>query len=449
VNWQQGNSFVQATYTIPVPAAGQAAIVHIHGVHPSDQAAEDFVKNTKSQQLLTGVSSELRKLIVNFRATGMMLGERELLRGDMLDVIELRTGDQLRGTLAPATYKVDTGFGTIDLPAGRVLGMITAGSFRPRQLLVTREGEIIGGALQTDTISIQLSSGQTTAVPLSQVSRLGYRKSADETDELVFNQPMMVLRTGDRLAFDAPAEPIEILTRFGKVRLPMGKFASIDLQGNESAVHVATLADGSRFGGLLQADQLSLKLAATGQTISLPVGAIASLQMQAETVEPAAGAPRLLLAGGDELVAPLQGELKLDTAFDTLTLKAAEISAITPLKESGFDVQVTLWDQTTVSGQLRDGLLQCLLAGDVPLSVPLPLLEEYNQPQPMPSGGAVENIQKLVTQLNDDDFAKREQAEQQLVALGDVIVPVLNELRPKQQLEGQQRIDSILAKLRK
>ncbi|HRK32070.1 MAG TPA: hypothetical protein PLD59_13450, partial [Tepidisphaeraceae bacterium] len=146
---------------------------------------------------------------------------------------------------------------------------------------------------------------------------------------------------------------------------------------------------------------------------------------------------------------PLQGKMQLDTAFDTLSLNAAEITSVVPLKESGFDVQVTLWDQTTVSGQLRDGALQCLLAGDVSLSVPLPLLAEYTQPQPMPSGTAVENIQKLVLQLNDDDFAKREQAEQQLIAIGDVVVPVLKDLRPKQQLEAQQRIDSILAKLKK
>lgn len=449
VNWQQGNSFVQATYTIPVPANGQAAIVHIHGVHPSNEAAENFVKNMKTQTLLAGVTADVRKLIINFRATGMMLGERELLRGDSLDIVELRTGDQLRGTLSAQGYKIDTGFGIIDLPADRVIGMITAGSFRPRQLLVTREGEIIGGALQAETISIQLSSGQTTAVPLSQVARLGYRKLVGDSDDIAFSKPMIVLRSGDRLAFEPPSEPIEILTRFGKISLPMAKFAAIDLQGTESAVHVATLTDGSRFGGLLQTDQVSFKLAATGQAISLPVGAIAMLQMQADLPEPAADAPTLLLSGGDELVAPLQGELKLDTAFDTLTLKATEITAITPLKESGFDVQVTLWDQTTVSGQLRDGLLACTLAGDVKLSVPLPLLEEYAQPQPMPSGNAVENIQKLVGELGADDFPAREQAEAQLVALGDVVIPVLKELRAKQPLEAQQRIDSILTKLGK
>ncbi len=449
VNWQQGNSFVQATYTLSIPANGQAALAHFHGVHPSNEAAAAFVKETRPQHLLAGVGSELRKLIVNFRATGMMLGDRELLRGDVLDVIELRTGDQLRGTLAPASYQVDTGFGTIELPSARVLGMITSGSFRPRQLLVTRDGEIIGGTLRAETISIQLSSGQATAVPLSQVARLGYRKGVEEVDEVPFGKPMIVLRTGDRLAFEPPAEPVELLTRFGTVRLPMSKFAAIDLRGTESAVHVATLVDGSRFGGLLQAEQLSVRLAATGQAISLPVGAIALLQMQAELPEPATDAPTLELAGGDLLVAPLQGKMQLDTAFDTLSLNAAEITSVVPLKESGFDVQVTLWDQTTVSGQLRDGALQCLLAGDVSLSVPLPLLAEYTQPQPMPSGTAVENIQKLVLQLNDDDFAKREQAEQQLIAIGDVVVPVLKDLRPKQQLEAQQRIDSILAKLKK
>lgn len=447
VNWNPGNSFVQVTYKLTVPANGQAALMHLHGVFPSQDAAQEYIQAVKEGKLLAGVPAEVRKLIANYRAAGFMLGDRELLRGETLDVIELRTGDQLRGTLQQPAYQLQTSFGDVTLPADRVVGIVTAGSFRPRQLIVTREGEIFGGFLKGETITLQLSSGQTTAVPLSQISRVGYRKRASEPEEIAFTKPVIVLRTGDRLAFEPPSQPVELATRFGKVSLPMDAFAMIDLQDADTGVHVATLADGSRFGGLLQTDQLTLKLAATGEAVTIPLGQVGVIQMRAEAPEPASDAPRLSLVGGDVLVASLVGDLKLDTAFDTLSVNADEIVSVSPLKESGFDVQVGLWDQTTVSGQLRDSVLRCRLAGDVTLAVPLPLLADYRQPNPRPSEAMSQSIRSIVADLSADDFQKREQAEAQLVTMGKVVVPTLKQLRDSQPLEAQQRIDSILRKV--
>lgn len=447
VQWQQGNSFVQPTYRFAVPPKATVAIAHVHGIHGTAEAAEQFVRSREGK-LFQGVPPEIRKAIINFRAGGMMLGDREMLRGETLDVVELRTGDQLRGTLSAKSYTVQTSFGDIEVPAEKVIGMLTAGSFKPRQLLVTRDGEIIGGTLKGDTIALELSSGQTTAVPLSQVNRVGYRKGPDEVDEVTFTKSMVLLRTGDRLAFFPPAEPVNILTRFGRISLPMDQFASIDLRGTESAAHIATLNDGSRFGGLLENPQLQLKLATSGQTIPLPIGAIAMIQNSAETPEIAATSTSLKLAGGDELAAELTGVLKLDTAFDTLTINADEITAVAPLKESGFDIQVTLWDQTTVSGQLTEPALQCKL-GETTLSIPLALLEQYRQPNPRPSRAVENQIKAIVSELNAEDFKQRESAEAKLVTMGEIVIPILRQLRDAQPLEAQQRIDSVLKKVQK
>ncbi|MDW8261798.1 MAG: hypothetical protein RMJ35_04665 [Phycisphaerales bacterium] len=447
VNWQPGNSFIQVAYPLQIAPGGRVAIVHLHAAHPSVESARQFIEKSTASRLLKGVPFDVRKAIANFRVGGLLLGERELLRGESLDVIELRTGDQLRGTLGQRSFRLRTAFGEVEAPAEKVIGMLSAGSFRPRQLVVTGDGEIIGGTLSDEAIELELSSGQRTAVPLGQISRLGYRKRPGEPEEPAFSKPMVELRSGDRLAFVPPAEPVQFLTRFGRVSLPLESFASIDLTGTEAAAHVAVLSDGSRFGGLLLSENLQLKLTTTGQTVTFPAGAIARIMVSAEQPDPRDGDPTLALAGGDVLVARLTGTLQLETAFDTLALNADEIVALAPLKESGLDVQVTLWDQTTVSGQLREPILDCILAGDVPLRIPLALLSSYRQPNPRPSATVVKQISSMVAELSAEDFRLRESAEERLIKLGPVVVPVLKELRDAQPLEAQQRIDSIIKRL--
>src|SRR5206468_3006490 len=118
---------------------------------------------------IASLPPELRKIIVNFPGAQSFVGDRELLRGAMLDVIELRGGDKVQGTLKDGTFKLATFYGTIELPAKRVISIFNVGEFRPRQLLVTTDGEIFGGTLAKQTLELELSSGQKIQVPLSQM----------------------------------------------------------------------------------------------------------------------------------------------------------------------------------------------------------------------------------------------------------------------------------------
>jgi hypothetical protein len=113
------------------------------------------------------------------------------------------------------------------------------------------------------------------------------------------------------------------------------------------------------------------------------------------------------------------------------------------------DVQVTLWDASVVSGQLQDPSLRCKLGSGVTVSIPVALVEEYNQPTPAPAAGMVDKIKSAVSQLNADDWKVRDRAEAELTSMGPVVISVLKELRASQPPEAQQRIDQILANVAK
>lgn len=71
-----------------------------------------------------------------------------------------------KGTLREKAYQVQTTYGLVDLPAERVVAMVTLGQYKPIQLLVTADGEVFGGHLKGEVVRLELSGGHVTAVPL-------------------------------------------------------------------------------------------------------------------------------------------------------------------------------------------------------------------------------------------------------------------------------------------
>ncbi len=451
IAYQQGNSQVMANMSLAIPAGKEVAVMHFHTTSPDPVTGVKWVQAIKEAQLMKDIPPALRKLIVNFNNGQSFIGDYEILRGDLFDVVELRTGDQYRGTVKEASFKLSTFYGPVELPVDKVIGLINVGEYRPRQLVVTADGEIFGGKLEKDTIAMELSSGQITQVPLAQISRLGYRKRAGEPEEWTFDKPLVLMRSGDRMGVQMPAFDIDVATRYGALKLKPAAVAAIAFANEEHGIHEVFLADGSKFAGLVTADRFDMKLSSSGKDtpVTFPCSAIARVQLSPRMNEPDENTPTLSLTNEDQLVGVLAGKLKLETAFDTLNLEAGQIKSLRHSKGSVQDVQVTLWDETTVSGQLTDTELTCNLRCGVSMRVPVALVEEYNQPSPQPSDALVKRVKELVADLNADDWKARDRAETQLVGLGPVIIGALKQMRGAQTPEAQQRIDSVLKQLGK
>jgi hypothetical protein len=454
IEWQNGNNVVSGSIQLNIPAGKEVAVVHLHAIQPTQDAAATWVKNLKETDILKALPHDIRKLVVNFAGTQGMIGDVEILRGDLLDVVELKTGDQLKGTLKEPAFDLATFYGPVSVPVDRVIGLLNVGQFRPRQLVVTVDGQIFGGALKKQTMDLELSSGQLTQIPLSQISRVGYRKRADEPEEWTFEKPIVLMRSGERIGVKMPAGPLECQTRYGKLSLKPEQVAAVVLQSEDSGVHEFHLIDGSKFSGLLSAENFEMKLdaAAAGspeQSVDFPVSAIARLQLTPKVVEPDDNTPTIGLANEDMLVGAITGQLKIDTAFDTIQINASEVRSMTHPKENSVDVQVVLWDGSSLSGQLQEQELTCQLTGGVEMRVPVALLVDYNQPQPQPSPEMQERIRGVIADLNADDWKKRDRAQASLVSMGPVAISTLKKMRDNQPPEAQKRIAEILNELEK
>lgn len=445
--WPQGSNTVTANLALVVPAGKDVAIMHLHKAIANQDAGVQYVNTVKEAALLKTIPAAIRKIIVNFPNPQGWIGDVELLRGEMLDVVELRTGDQFRGTLTETAFALQTFYGPVNLPVDNVVGIINVGQFRPRQLVVTSDGQIFGGRLKKETLDLQLSSGQVTQIPLAQVSRVGYRKRAGEPDDWVFTKPMVLMRTGERMLIKPLSANVDVATRYGKLTLKPENMAAISFQNEENGVHEVTLSDGSKFSGLLAADSFAVVLETGAQPVTFPASAVLKFQLTPTLPDVDELAPTIHLLNEDELVGTLTGKLSMETAFDTIAVNATEIRSLTRAKDSVQDVQVVLWDGTSVSGQLQTPDLDCELKCGVTMKVPVALLDEYVQPQPRPSPSMVEKIKAIIVDLNADDWKQRDRATAALIGMGPVASSALKELRAKQPPEAQKAIDIVLQKL--
>lgn len=453
VSWVQGNNQIQASIGLNLAPGKQMAIMHLHMTAPTQDAGAHFMTDFKDAPLLKSIPTALRRLIVNFRSGQDFIGDVEILRGDAMDVVELQDGDSFKGTLKEPSYNLQTFYGDITLPPDKVIGIINIGQFHPRQLIVTSDGQIIGGHLKKSTVELEMSSGQVTQIPLSQISRIGYRKRAGEPEEWTFDKPMVLLRTGERMGVQIPTGLIEFVTRYGTLSLKPEQVASVQLQNDDNTVHQIELTDGSRFAGLLTADSFAMKLDVGGapQDVKIPTSAIVRLQFTSKVKDADASTPIIKLSNDDQMVGSLAGELKLATAFDTIQINAPELRSLTHIPDRGAqDVQVGLWDGTTFSGQVEEPELTCALESGVMVKVPVALVQDYSQPQPRPSAATIERIKGIIQKdLGNEDYHVRERARAQLISLGAPVISVLKELRQNLSPDEQKSIDVVLEEIEK
>ena len=355
----------------------------------------------------------------------------------------------LRGTINDENYKLTTFYGDVNLPNSQVIGLINVGQFRPRQLVITTDGQIFGGKLDRDSVTLELNSGQMTQIPVAQIARLGYRKRPNEPEDWTFDKPYVLMRTGDRVAIAMPTTPVDVHTRYGELKLDPASVASIAFQSEDNGVHEIYLTDGSKFAGLVSADQFDMKLADGSQVVKFPASSVVRLQLSSKVAEEDDSLPTVSLSNEDQMVGTLTGSMKFDTAFDTIAMDGEQIRHLTHVTQGSTDVQVTLWDNTTLSGQFEQTEVDCKLLSGTTVKLPMALIGEYNQPLPMPSTASLEKIKAAVADLNADDWKQRDKAEQTLVSFGPAVIRPLLQLKPSQPPEAQQRIDSVIKTLKK
>jgi len=444
VNVQQQQVFVN--YSVPVPAKGTSVVCYFESQGNSVDDLTKLMKTLRPYKLMKDIPSAVRRMLVNMPLSAG-IGSVELSRIESADTVITAHGDPIYGKIENASFVLDTLFGPMTLPAKQVLGM-AAISGQDRQFRVLLAGgQIIAGAMPAgDKLKLTMPAGGDLAVPFQDVQQAGYRISADRPEEAAFGAPIMVLRTGDRVAFDGAAIGLRLRTSHGAIALKAEDLLSITMDNPGNGIHRATFLNGSQLAGFLEPESIPLTLV-LGPKLTVPRNLISEIRF-APDEKPDGTLDCVRLSNGDELFGRLATEeLTVQSSYGVVKLRPENIRNVTFSTTHLGRTAMTQWDGTTLRGQCTPQMLSFQIVPGPTLDLYIGQCVEITRSQALPPKEIRDRLQKLVGQLGAESYKDRQAASEELQKMGKGIVPILQKHLSASDPEVRQRIEDVIEKL--
>ena len=362
----KGQTEMQYNYTLTVPAGKAAALCFFESQHPTFDKAKDFMKDFDPRAELEKVPAGLRKIIVNMAIPTFSLEGIELPREEKADLAVMRKGGELRGTIVCEKFAVATAFGKVELDAAKVLGMASPAESGSLVQLAMVDGQMITGKL-TSPLAIKLDNGTEMKLSPKEFRSVAYRISKERPQEITCTNAFVVLRSGQRLFFQAGNAEVDYRTVYGKIKLDAKQVSAIHFDTADGGLHRVEFRSGSVVSGILDPNSLTFKLS-LGMDLPTRVENIRRIEFPGEPAEP--DAARATLRNDDELVGALaETQLEIQTDNGKVTAKPDEIDSL-EFSDTGLgQVQIKLKNNNSFSGKIMGKRLKFKLDNGPELSV--------------------------------------------------------------------------------
>ncbi|HUT61043.1 MAG TPA: hypothetical protein VNA25_24615, partial [Phycisphaerae bacterium] len=334
----------------------------------------------------------------------------------------------------------------VKIPAAAVVGVVPAGGQSQAWVLLT-DGQSVFGALAEPEIRIELSAGSELKVPLGSLRQCGFRITEDKPIVAPKRAAMLLLASGERLAWESLGQTLHLQTAFGRAALPAGGLLRIDSAGLPGGPFRAMTANGSTLTGMLAEEQVRLKLA-LGPELAVPPERLRSLTFDANAVRSEVDATMILRSGDRLLGRVLQDRLTVQTEFGEVKLPPGSVNGLRFDANRPGAVSAVAWDGARVEGRLGAKAVEFQVgAGGPRLSVLVGQIVSIERSVALPPPDVLRKIEALIVKLGAASYKHREAATQDLIAMGKAIVPLLKKHRNDPDPEVRQRIELILEKL--
>ncbi len=248
---------------LTVPARKAVALCLFEAQRRPYDAAVKFLKEFKHSAELKRVPRPLRKILLNMGSQGLQVGAVEVIRTEEADLVVLRTGDEIRGTLTNPDYALATEFGEMKFPARRVIALAALPGAGQQTFIILADGQVVAGRLTSGPVKVTLAGGSPLEVPASSIVQAAYRICPDKPEEITPARAMVELRSGPRLGFEHAGRRFAFLTPHGRIQLTGEHLRAIEMDTPAGGLHRAIFRNRSVLAGLLAEEQISLKLKLT------------------------------------------------------------------------------------------------------------------------------------------------------------------------------------------
>jgi len=371
VSLMQSSDSPTISYVVEVQPGDAVALVLFSAQRTNREQASDWLATFDPATEM----SDITYPVLNFGGGGRRVGGPKvsgLLRGDRRDVVELRSGDRLEGTILDNAWQVTTRYGDHGSKLKDVAGILFTDPAGGEGVLVTRRGEVFVGSMGGEPVAFKLPGGRKLSLPRDKIARIGLRLDEDEGD-FQPTEDQVILRRGDHLHGKLQGTAVTLTTPYGTIEVPLDRIAGIDYRADGDSLHRVTLADGSVLSGLLLNDAIEFKHR-SGQTLTLGWDQLAGIVVPGLLLEPAVDptTPVLTLVNGDRWYArPANDALTLATPFGEEVLTLEDLRTVRFTDPASGTANVVLGEGGSFTGRVvGDQLVVRLTCG---LEVELPV----------------------------------------------------------------------------
>ncbi len=437
---------IYVNYGITVPANKAVALCYFESQNRSAEALRKLMKDFRPSRALRDLPPALRRLLVNM-PVGSGIGGVDLERSETRDLVHNRHGDPIFGTIANESFRLGTLFGAMTLPADEVIGMASAEGEEGQFRVLLLGGQVLAGRMAKGAkLELKLPAGGVLRVPFADLRQCAYRISKDRPDESEFAGPLLILRTGDRVAFEPGSVELTFRTRHGVVALAPQELLEVTLDHAGNGVHRATFLNGSQLAGFLEPEQVPLTLK-LGPKLTLARNLVARVRFAAEE-KPDATLDAVVLSNGDELFGRFaEEEFTLTTRYGKVKLQPESVEAMSFSRTHLGRAGVRLWNGSVLRGQCGRGTLAFQVTPGPTLEIHVGQYVRVRRSQALPPKKIRQAVRSLVRQLGAKGYKDRQDATEKLVKMGKGIIPMLRKHLPAGDPEVRQRIEGILERL--
>jgi hypothetical protein len=441
---QQQNNVLQTNYRLTIPAGETAIIAHFAVQNHSTSDLRKMMKDFKPSAYLGDLKSAVRKMIVNVRFGG--LDFIELNRSGKADLVMLRSGDPVFGTVTNTEFVIDSAFGPLTLPTDRLIGMAAKPNVRGVFQAVLADGQLVCGTLAEQTVELTVPAAGKQSIPFSDIQEWSFQITSKRPDEIPFNGPQLVMRTGDHLAFNADSVDLKLRTRSGTVPLDADALLSIDLDNPAQAVHRVKFLNGSILAGIVEPPSFDVELTLNAKR-TLQRNNVAQILYATEESRPTP-LTRIDLNNGDQLYGRLAEEsLQINGKYGPVSVKPANMLSLQTVPTQSGWVRLTMWNGSVLLGELGQETLKFVIDPGPTISIDAAQLIAIARPDAMPPEDIRKKVDELIGRLAAESFEDRQKAQKELVDMGPSILPLLKDNLGGNDPEVRRRLEEIVESL--
>ncbi|MFV1993978.1 MAG: hypothetical protein ACC661_00980 [Verrucomicrobiales bacterium] len=464
-------------FNITVPAGQSVCLMHAVAQVPKPERLDrktlaKIFKPLALSRHFKGLSPEYRNTLANY-AGSSAYGGLSLLSSTGIeglgvararqDVLALGEQTRLLGSASCGRLVVTTRYGEVEIPFEEVAAL--AGGNRRRGDLARiflRDGQVFSGKVEAQDFRFVMPSGATMNLEIQNLDRLVRARTQEEDRWGGGVGALLETYDGERISLEHAGEiSLACVTPWGSMEFSLDELLWISPPEDEPVGHYLEFKDGSRFYAFLGGAPVKVRARLFGE-IEIDPHEIRALvtrdfaQRQEHPREEAGAGtlqePHLVLAGGQILVGRIaapalhvitNAEL-LETSPEAIRVMRNVAGETENAVEDAPAFQIQLWGGGIVLGHLEETILEVRVRGRE-WRVPVQDVVEVISPQPRVSEAARSAIAKLIRELGDEDWKKRENATEELREYGYLARSLLlDAARVTHDAEVQRRLERLI-----